>query len=161
MLLRYSRLARRSGQGCFTAKPARAGPRASRRCARCLRRPSGEARTCPLSGQSLDLNCAHQAFAACADGDYQPSLGVLGVPLIMVPNSSPRASKGVLVLTWRLCRTFLQGDRPFSVTFCSDGCVRAHPPGVAPEASEEWFGSSEVLVPFVTPRPVWSFPHAI
>jgi hypothetical protein len=31
------------GQGCFSAKPARAGPRASRRCARCLRRPSGEA----------------------------------------------------------------------------------------------------------------------
>jgi hypothetical protein len=30
-------------QGCFTAKPARAGPRASRRCARFLRRPSGEA----------------------------------------------------------------------------------------------------------------------
>jgi hypothetical protein len=25
--------------------------------------------------------------AACADGDYQPSLGVLGVPLIMVPNN--------------------------------------------------------------------------
>jgi hypothetical protein len=26
---------------------------------------------------------------------------------------------------------------------------------------EEWFDSSEVLVPFVTPRPVWLFPHAI
>jgi hypothetical protein len=77
---------------------------------------------------------------------------VFGVPLIMVPNSSPRASKGVLVLAWRLCRTFLQGDWPFSVTFCS---------GVAPEASEEWFDSSEVLVPFVTPRPVWLFPHVI
>jgi hypothetical protein len=88
-------------------------------------------------------------------------LGVLGVPLIMVPDSSPRASKGVLVLAWRLCRTFLQGDRPFSVTFCSSGCTRAHPPGVAPEASEEWFDSSEVLVPFVMPRPVWLFPHAI
>jgi hypothetical protein len=47
----------------------------------------GEARSCPLSGRSLDLNCAHQAFAACADGDYQPSLGVLGVPLIMVPDN--------------------------------------------------------------------------
>jgi hypothetical protein len=122
---------------------------------------SGEARSCPLSGQSFDLYCAHQAFAACADGGYQPSLGVLGVPLIMVPDSSPRASKGVLVLAWRLCRTFLQGDRPFSVTFRSGGCTRAHPPGVAPEASEEWFDSSEVLVPFVTPRPVWLFPHAI
>jgi hypothetical protein len=39
-----------------------------------------------LSGRSLDLNCAHQAFVACADGDYQPSLGVLGVRLIMVPD---------------------------------------------------------------------------
>jgi hypothetical protein len=86
---------------------------------------------------------------------------VLGVPLIMVPNSSPRASKGVLVLAWRLCRTFLQGDQPFSVTFCSGGCARAHPPGVSPEASEEWFDSFEVLVPFVMPRPVWLFPHAI
>jgi hypothetical protein len=25
--------------------------------------------------------------AVCADGDYQPSLGVLGVPLIMVPDT--------------------------------------------------------------------------
>jgi hypothetical protein len=48
----------------------------------------------------------------------------------MVPDSSPRASKGVLVLAWRLCRTFLRGDRPFSVTLCSGGCARAHPPGV-------------------------------
>jgi hypothetical protein len=39
-----------------------------------------------LSGRSFDLYCAHQAFAACADGGYQPSLGVLGVPLIMVPD---------------------------------------------------------------------------
>jgi hypothetical protein len=86
---------------------------------------------------------------------------VLGVPLIMVPDSIPRASKGVLVLAWRLCRTFLQGDRPFSVIFCSGGCARAHPPSVAPEASEEWFDSSEVLMPFVMPWPVWLFPHAI
>jgi hypothetical protein len=54
----------------------------------CPRLGSGEARLCPLSGRSLDLNCAHQAFAACADGDYQPSLGVLGVPLIMVPDTN-------------------------------------------------------------------------
>jgi hypothetical protein len=58
----------------------------------------------------------------CADGGYQLRLGVLGVPLIMVPDSSPRASKGVLVLAWRLCRTFLQGDRPLSVAFRSGGC---------------------------------------
>jgi hypothetical protein len=96
----------------------------------------------------------------CADGVYQLSLGVLGVPLIMVPDSSPRATKGVLALTWRLCRTFLQGDRPFSVAFCSGGCARAHPPGVAPEASKEWFDSFEVLMRFAMLRPVWLFPHA-
>jgi hypothetical protein len=79
----------------------------------------------------------------------------------MVSDSSPRASKGVLVLAWRLCRTFLQGDRPFSVIFCSGGCARAHPPGVAPEASEEWFDFSKVLMLFVMPWPVWLFPHAI
>jgi hypothetical protein len=84
----------------------------------------------------------------------------LGIPLIMVPDSSPRASKRVLVLALRLCRTFLQGDRPFSVAFCSGGCALAHPPGVAPEASEKWFDSFEVLMPFVMPRPVWLFPHA-
>jgi hypothetical protein len=97
----------------------------------------------------------------CADGGYQLRLGVLGVPLIMVPDSSPRASKGVFILAWRLlCRTFLQGDRPFSVAFRSGGCARAHLPGVAPEASEEWFDSFEVLARFVMLRPVWLFPHA-
>jgi hypothetical protein len=66
-------------------------------------------------------------------------LGVLGVPLITVPDSSPRASKVVLVL----------------------GGGRAPPPaGVAPEASEEWFDSSEVLMPFVMAWPAWLFPHA-
>jgi hypothetical protein len=78
-----------------------------------------------------------------ADGGYQLRLGALGVPLITVPDSSPRASKGVWVLSWRLYRTFLQGDRPFLVAFCSGG-----------------FDSFEVLMPFVMARPVWSFPHA-
>jgi hypothetical protein len=96
----------------------------------------------------------------CADGGYQLRLGVLWVPLIMVPDSSPRASKGVLVLAWRLLSHFLQGDRPFSVAFRSGVCARAPPPGVAPEASEEWFDSFEVLMPFTMLRPVWLFPHA-
>ena len=39
----------------------------------------------------------------------------------------------------------MQGDQSFSVAFRSGGCARAHPPGVAPEASEEWFDSFEVL----------------
>jgi hypothetical protein len=50
--------------------------------------------------------------------------------------------------------------QPFSVAFCSGGCARAHPPGVAPEASEEWFDPSEVLMPRAMLRLVWSFPHA-
>jgi hypothetical protein len=45
----------------------------------------------------------------CSAGVYQLCLGVLGVPLITVPDSSPRASKGVLVLAWRLCRIFCEG----------------------------------------------------
>ena len=52
----------------------------------------------------------------------------------------------------------MQGDQPFSVAFCSGGCARAHPPGVAPEASEEWFDSSEVLMPHAMLRLVWLFP---
>jgi hypothetical protein len=55
---------------------------------------------------------------------------------------------------------FLQGDQPFSVIFCSDGCARAHPSGVAPEASEEWFDSFEVLILIVMPRSALLFPHA-
>jgi hypothetical protein len=82
----------------------------------------------------------------------KPCLGVLGVPLITVPNSSPRASKGVLVLAWRLCRIFCEGTGLSQLYFCSGGCARAHPPGVAPEASEEWFDSYEVLMLFVMPR---------
>jgi hypothetical protein len=55
---------------------------------------------------------------------------------------------------------FLQGDQPFLVIFCSDRCARAHPSGVAPEASEEWFDSSEVLILFVIPWSALLFPHA-
>jgi hypothetical protein len=155
MLLRYSRLARRSGQGCFSAKPARAGPRASRGCARCLRRPSGEARSCPLSGRSLDLNCTHQALQLVLMVITSRVYALLGVPLIMVPDSSPRASKGVLVITSRvyallgvplimhcLSHVFARGPAFLGYIF-SGGCARAHPLGVAPKASEEWFDSSK------------------
>jgi hypothetical protein len=44
---------------------------------------------------------------------------------------------------------------------CGGGGGRPPPPGVAPEASEEWFDSSEVLMPFAMPWPVWLFPHVI
>jgi hypothetical protein len=59
-----------------------------------------------LSGPSLDLIAPIRPLQLCADGGYQLRLVVLGVPLIMVPDSSPRASKGVLILAWRLLSHF-------------------------------------------------------
>jgi hypothetical protein len=52
----------------------------------------------PWVGGALTCIAPIRPLQLCADGGYQPSLGVLGVPLIMVPDSSPRASKGELVL---------------------------------------------------------------
>jgi hypothetical protein len=40
----------------------------------------------------------------------------------------------------------LLGAGPFGVNLGSGAGARAPPPGVAPEASEEWFDSSEVLI---------------
>jgi hypothetical protein len=75
-------------------------------------------------------------------------------------DSSPPASKGVLVLAWRLCRTFFARGPTFLGYTLFRWVQRTHPSGVAPEASEEWFDSSEVLMPFAMPRSVWLFPHA-
>jgi hypothetical protein len=62
-----------------------------------------------LGRRGLDLNCANQSLRFVLMMVTSRVLGVLGVPLITVPDSSPRASKGVLVLAWRLCRTFCEG----------------------------------------------------
>jgi hypothetical protein len=40
-----------------------------------------------LSGSSLDLIASIRPLQLCADGGYQLRLGVLGVPLIMVPDT--------------------------------------------------------------------------
>jgi hypothetical protein len=40
-----------------------------------------------LSGPSLDLIAPIRPLQLCADGGYQLRLGVLGVPLIIVPDS--------------------------------------------------------------------------
>jgi hypothetical protein len=87
-------------------------------------------------------------------------LGVLGVPLIMVPDSSPRALKGVLILTWRLLSHFFARGPAFLGCVSFQWVRASAPAGVAPKASEEWFDSFEVLVRFVMLRPVWLFPHA-
>jgi hypothetical protein len=52
----------------------------------CPRLGSGEARSCPLSGSSLDLIALIRPLQLCADEGYQLRLGVLRVPLIMVPD---------------------------------------------------------------------------
>jgi hypothetical protein len=109
-----------------------------------------------LSGPSLDLIAPIRPLQ---HGGYQLRLEVLGVPLIMVPDSSPRASKGVLILAWRLLSHFFARGPTFLGCILSGGCARAHPPGVAPEASEEWFDSFEVLMRFAMLRSVWLFPH--
>jgi hypothetical protein len=59
-----------------------------------------------LSGPSLGLIAPIRPLRLSADGGYQLRLGVLGVPLIMVPDSSPRASKGLFILAWRLLSHF-------------------------------------------------------
>jgi hypothetical protein len=67
------------------------GPRARRKSSGvgcpCPRLGSSEARSCPLSGPSLDLIAPIRPLQLCADGGYQLRLGVLGVPLIMVPDT--------------------------------------------------------------------------
>jgi hypothetical protein len=45
-----------------------------------------------LSGPSLDLIAPIRPLQLCADGGYQLRLGVLGVPLIMVPDT-PKISQ--------------------------------------------------------------------
>jgi hypothetical protein len=44
-------------------------------------------RSRPLGRRSLDLNHAHQFLWFYSEGVYQPCLGVLGVPLITVPDT--------------------------------------------------------------------------
>jgi hypothetical protein len=67
------------------------GPRARRKSSGvgcpCPRLGSGEARLYPLSGPILDLIAPIRPLQLCADGGYQLRLGVLRVPLIMVPDT--------------------------------------------------------------------------
>jgi hypothetical protein len=42
----------------------------------------------PLANRALSCIAPIRPLQLCADGVYQPSLGVLGVPLIMVPDNS-------------------------------------------------------------------------
>ena len=78
----------------------------------------------------------------------------------MVPDSSPRASKGVLILAWRLLSHFFARGPAF-LGCVSFRWVRASASaGCSPRGLEEWFDSFEVLARFVMLRPVWLFPNA-
>jgi hypothetical protein len=59
----------------------------------CPRLGSGEARSRPLNGPILDLIAPIRPLQLCADGGYQLRLGVLRVPLIMVPDNSTRFAR--------------------------------------------------------------------
>jgi hypothetical protein len=48
-----------------------------------------------LGRRGLDFEPCLLVFMICFKDVLHPRLGALGVPLIMVPDSSPRASKGV------------------------------------------------------------------
>jgi hypothetical protein len=72
----------------------------------------------------------------------------------MVPDSSPRASKGVLILAWRLLSHFFARGPAFLCCVLLRWVRASTPPGVAPKASEEWFDSFEVLMRFVMLWPV-------
>jgi hypothetical protein len=63
----------------------------------------------PLVDEALTSTVLYQLFMVCSEDVFQPCLGVLGVPLITVPDSSPRASKGVWAPAWRFCRIFARG----------------------------------------------------
>jgi hypothetical protein len=83
----WRRLGLRRAEGVSVAG---GGPRARHKSSGvgcpCPRLGSGEVRSCPLSGPSLDLIAPIRPLQLCADGGYQLRLGVLGVPLIMVPD---------------------------------------------------------------------------
>ena len=102
----------------------------------CPRLGSSETRSCPLSGRSLTGIAPIRPLQLCVDGGYQLRLGVLGVPLIMVPNSSPRASKGVLVLAWRLLSQFFARGPAFLGCISFRGVRASAPAGCSPRGLE-------------------------
>jgi hypothetical protein len=83
------------------------GPRARREpsgvgCL-CPRLGSGEARSCPLSGLSLDLNRAHQAFAALCWWGLPAEIRSLGG----TPNYGPRQTQSLILPNYVLFTEFL------------------------------------------------------
>jgi hypothetical protein len=59
--------------------------------------------------------------AVCADDDYQPCLGVLGVPLITVPDSSPEPQRECWYLLGGFAVLFCEGTGPSRLHFVPVG----------------------------------------
>jgi hypothetical protein len=78
-------------------------------------------RSRPSGGVALTWTALYQPRMVCSEDVFWPCLGVLGVPLITVPDSSPRASKGVRALAWRFCRIFARGPSPSRLYFVPGG----------------------------------------
>jgi hypothetical protein len=84
-----------------------------------------------LSGPSLDLIAPIRPLQLCADGGYQLRLGVLGVPLIMVPDNN------VHYITGDSFSTPLETveNRPYATEGrgCGDECLASGKFGMAVE----------------------------
>jgi hypothetical protein len=63
----------------------------------------------PSADVALIWTALYEPCMVCSEDVFRPRLGALGVPLIMVLDSSPRASKGVRALAWRFCQIFARG----------------------------------------------------
>jgi hypothetical protein len=70
-----------------------------------------------VSGPCLDLIALIRPLQLCADGGYQLKLGVLGVPLIMVPDKNRGTNFSLSNQTWprtnsnrlKLAKRFITG----------------------------------------------------
>jgi hypothetical protein len=73
-----------------------------------------------------------------ADGGYQLRFRSLeGTPNYGTRQLAPSLEGSVNTRLEAFAALFCKGISLFLVAFCSGGCARAHPPCVAPEASEE------------------------
>jgi hypothetical protein len=98
------------------------GPRVRRKSSGvgcpCPRLGSGEARSCPLSGPILDLIAPIRPLQLCADGCYQLRLGVLWVPLIMVPDMYVlQFCSGVIIHITELVYVFLYSYLRYALVY--------------------------------------------
>jgi hypothetical protein len=54
----------------------------------------------PLVNEALTFTALYQLFMVCSEDVFQPRLGVLGVPLITVPDNMIYETPVMFVLLW-------------------------------------------------------------